>query len=274
MKQSDPGCYNPPVPGTLVLNLLAVATLVPATIVALRRGQVPLVLAALALIGAFGWTALQLQGPWPTGFSAALWLTIAATLGLGAVLAAFDRRAASLAVLMFPYLAILGLLATTWSRVPASSTAVAPWTGWFLVHVLVAVGTYALATLAALAGLAVLIQQRALKARQPSAISRLLPAVSVAEALEFRLLVACEIVLGLGLVTGTAIEYLEEGTAAVFDHKTVLSVLAFGAIGVLLLMHRRTGLRGRRAAHWALAGYLLLTLAYPGVKFVRDVLLT
>jgi ABC-type uncharacterized transport system permease subunit len=31
--------------------------------------------------------------------------------------------------------------------------------------------------------------------------------------------------------------------------------------------------RGRQAARFVLLAYLLVTLAYPGVKFVRDVIL-
>ena len=58
-----------------------------------------------------------------------------------------------------------------------------------------------------------------------------------------------------------------------FDHKTVLSLLAFAVIGLLLFVHYRIGLRGRRAARLVLLAYLLLTLAYPGVKFVADVLI-
>ena len=42
---------------------------------------------------------------------------------------------------------------------------------------------------------------------------------------------------------------------------------------VLLIADRRTGVRGRRAARYVLLAYLLLTLAYPGVKFVTDVVL-
>jgi ABC-type uncharacterized transport system permease subunit len=57
------------------------------------------------------------------------------------------------------------------------------------------------------------------------------------------------------------------------DHKTVLSLLAFALIGALLLVHQRFGLGGRRAARYGLVAYLLLTLAYPGVKFVTDVIL-
>src|SRR3546814_14961247 len=57
------------------------------------------------------------------------------------------------------------------------------------------------------------------------------------------------------------------------SHKTLLAVLAFVVIAVLLLLHYRSGLRGRRAARIVLVAYLLLPLAYPRVKFVTDVLL-
>jgi ABC-type uncharacterized transport system permease subunit len=52
-----------------------------------------------------------------------------------------------------------------------------------------------------------------------------------------------------------------------------LSFLGFGVVLILLVLHHRTGLRGRKAARWLLTGYLLLTLAYPGVKFVREILI-
>jgi ABC-type uncharacterized transport system permease subunit len=66
---------------------------------------------------------------------------------------------------------------------------------------------------------------------------------------------------------------MERRTLLVFDHKTVFSLLAFLVIGILLLLHRVSGLRGRRAARIALLGYLLLTLAYPGVKVVTQIIL-
>ena len=44
-------------------------------------------------------------------------------------------------------------------------------------------------------------------------------------------------------------------------------------IGLLLWLHRRGGLSSRRGARYVLLAYLLLTLAYPGVKFVTDVLI-
>ena len=49
--------------------------------------------------------------------------------------------------------------------------------------------------------------------------------------------------------------------------------MTFAVIVVLWLVHVRTGIRGRRAARYILAAYLLITLAYPGVKFVTDVII-
>jgi ABC-type uncharacterized transport system permease subunit len=80
-------------------------------------------------------------------------------------------------------------------------------------------------------------------------------------------------VLALALATGFAAEYFIGQEPRGLGHKTVFSALAFLVIGGLLLAHARTGLRGRRAARVVLLAYLLLTLAYPGVRFVLDVLL-
>ncbi len=133
--------------------------------------------------------------------------------------------------------------------------------------------TYGLCTLAAVAAAAVVLQERALKRKRPTALSRALPSVSDATVLQVRLLAVSEAVLALGIVTGMAREYLSSARLLEFDHKTLLSFLAFLVIGLLLVLHQRTGLRGQRAARIILLAYLLLTLAYPGVKFVTDVLI-
>jgi ABC-type uncharacterized transport system permease subunit len=143
---------------------------------------------------------------------------------------------------------------------------------WLRLHVAVSVLTYALCTLAAVAAAAVFLQERALKAKRPNRFSGLLPAITRAEVLQLRFLSAAEIVLLVGIATGMAERYYGDGALLAFDHKTLFSLLAFGLIAVLLLLHQKSGLRGRRAARLVLIAYLLLTLAYPGVKFVTDVL--
>ena len=60
---------------------------------------------------------------------------------------------------------------------------------------------------------------------------------------------------------------------AAHEHSELSQQRTLITIGALLLVHHRTGLRGRRAARWVLVAYLLLMLAIFGVKFVTDVLM-
>jgi ABC-type uncharacterized transport system permease subunit len=256
-------------------SLAAVAALVPAAVIGWRGrepGGLYWVGIALAVIGPGAWALAQIEDAWHAGLSVALWVTVAASMALFAALAAAAREAWRLSVLLVPYLAVVGLLATAWQGTPEPRVP-GPYGSWIVVHIVVSVATYALVTLAGVAGLAVALQERALKTKRPNHLTRLLPSVAEAEGLEVGLLAAAEAVLGLGVLTGAAAHYLATGRLIAFDHKTVLSLAAFVVIAGLLLAHRRVGLRGRRAARVALVAWLLLTLAYPGVKFVTSVLL-
>ena len=82
-----------------------------------------------------------------------------------------------------------------------------------------------------------------------------------------------EAVLFIGMASGVVLSYSASGTLLNLDHKTILSLTAFVLIAALLAAHYFTGLRGRKAARLALTAYLLLTLGYPGVKFVSEVVL-
>jgi ABC-type uncharacterized transport system permease subunit len=230
-------------------------------------------LMAVAVAGPVGWTVAQFGGGWPTGLAMALWLTISVTIVIFSSLAALTRHAVRLTVLVLPYLFGLGVIAVIWSQAPGRPLLGTAPDAWIGVHIVVSVLTYALLTLAAVAGLAVFLQERALKNKRLSALNRQLPSVADAEDLQVGLLIASVIVLGAGLLTGMATQYMETGSLLVLSHKTVFSLLAFVVICALLGIHYRTGIGGRRAARLVLLAYLLLTLGYPGVKFVTDVLL-
>lgn len=88
------------------------------------------------------------------------------------------------------------------------------------------------------------------------------------ERLTFRFVDAGFIVLTATLVLGV----LAPGGMR-FNHKTVLSVLAWLVFASLLAGHRLHGWRGRRATRWIYGGALLLMLAYVGSRFVFEVLL-
>ena len=230
-------------------------------------------LMAVAVAGPVSWTLAQFGDGWRTGLSMALWVTISVTIVIFSCLAALTRHGVRLTVLVLPYLFVLGVIAVIWSPAagrPLLGTAPEAWIG---LHITVSVLTYALLTLAAVAGFAVFLQERALRHKRPSALNRQLPSVADAENLQVSLLIASVIVLGAGLLTGMATQYFETGSLLVLSHKTVFSLLAFAVICALLVIHYRTGIGGRRAARLVLLAYLLLTLGYPGVKFVTDVLL-
>ena len=264
------------------MSLSALAALVPAAILPFRRPldrPDPLFWALLgvALAGPAAFSLIELTGPWKTGLSAALWLSVTASMAIFLVLAALVREAWRLAPLLVPYLILLGALGTVWSqvpvRVPAPGGLGTPVQAWLGVHIAVSLATYGLCTIAAVAASVVLLQERALKRKAPTALTHMLPSVSDAARLEFRLLVASAVVLALGIASGMAEQFLISGRILTFDHKTLLSILAFAVIGLLLILHRHTGLRGQGAARVVLLAYLLLTLAYPGVKFVTEVLI-
>jgi ABC-type uncharacterized transport system permease subunit len=187
--------------------------------------------------------------------------------------AALTREGWKLAPLLLPYLILLGFAALVWQHAPERPLKTAGHSAWLWAHVAISVATYALATLAAVAGLGVFLQERALKNRRPGALTHHLPSVADGEALLIGLLLAAGAILLVGIITGASIQYLNTGAPLRFDHKTVLSLTSFAVIAALLAAHYRTGIRGRRAARYMLLGYLLLTLAYPGVKFVTDVLI-
>jgi ABC-type uncharacterized transport system permease subunit len=265
-------------------SLTALLSLLPAALFPWRhaawrhaqvRGRPPAFWAALALaVAGPAWCAAQLVGQhWQTGLATALWVTIAACTVLFAGLCLTVRVAWRLSPILFPYLLAAGVLATLAQGIPGALLRGGAPGIWIDIHIAVSVITYALLTLAAVASSAAFIQERALKAKRPTPLTRVLPPMAESERLQVRLLAASQAVLGAGLLTGMAVLYYQQGVVLRFDHKTLFSLATFAVIGGLLLAHARTGVRGRTVARLVLVAYLLLTLAYPGVKFVTDVLL-
>jgi ABC-type uncharacterized transport system permease subunit len=237
------------------------------------RGAVfwPALLVALA--GTAAVLGAEVRHGYPTGFADALWLSVAACLATYAIVAALSREGRRLAIVLVPFLVASGLLGTFWLTGGARVLRPEVASIWVAIHVGASLATYALVTLAAGAGIAILVQERAIKRKAKGALSARLPSVAACERLELYLLIAAAVVLGAGIATGMAWSYLRGGSLLPVDHKTVLAVVAFALILAVLALHRLTGLRGRSAARWVLGASLALILAYPGVKFVSEVLL-
>jgi ABC-type uncharacterized transport system permease subunit len=262
----------------LVFNLLPLLLLAPASLQALRREprRDALFWASIGVAagGLVARVTVHIAEPWQTGFAASLWATLAVSALLYAGVATMAAQAWRLAPLLGGYMVLLGLIAVVWQAAPGRPLNANPQIeGWIAAHIAVSVVTYGLVTIAAVAALAAFVQERALKRRRPTALTRILPPVADCEFLVVRLLMIGEGVLAISLVTGMVLAYRETGQILPFDHKTVFTLAAFVAIAGLLVAHYRSGMRGRRAARVVLLAYLLLTLGYPGVKFVTDVLM-
>jgi ABC-type uncharacterized transport system permease subunit len=260
------------------LSFIVLTTIFPAVFQAFRetasRDAVFWGTLAIGIAGPLAWVSVHSAPAWQTGLAATLWVTIAATMALYAVVAGVFRQAWRLSPLLAGYMLLLGLGAIIWQDAGGEPLqAGAGDRAWVNVHIATGVVTYGLVTIAAVAAFAAFLQERALKRKQPSVLTRLLPSIADCETLQLTLLRYGETVLALGLATGVALQYRESGHFLLVNHKTVLTLAAFAVIGALLIAQQWAGVRGRRAARLVLLSYLLLTLGYPGVKFVTEVLI-
>ncbi len=264
----------------LVMNLGAIIALIPAALMGLRKTDATSpqhwLLLAVATIGPITTLVLSVSGGWHTDFATSLWVSIAASMGLFSITAILTREAWRLTSLMAACMIIPAILATIWTHLGDAQAVVSSSSGlwmWVSLHIIVSIGTYGLVTIAAVAALGAVFQEHALKTKRRSVFTRSLPSVTDCDKLVVSLLIVSEIVLVLGLMSGMALQFSESQEIMVLNHKTILTLTAFIVIGGLLIGHFKSGLRGRKAARFVLLAYLLLTLGYPGVKFVSDIIL-
>lgn len=136
-----------------------------------------------------------------------------------------------------------------------------------LIHIVLAVVAYVVLSMATLYSIQVAYISYKLKHKDFSGVSRFLPPLMQAEKLQFRLLAVGTFTLTIALITG--IPY----TTNWLEHKSLLSSLALVIFMVLCWGHARLGWRGKTAISLTLTGTTLLTLAYFGSRFVKEVLL-
>jgi len=141
----------------------------------------------------------------------------------------------------------------------------------FRLHLVAGMLAYSLFTVATLHAVLISVLERRLHAHATVA-DHGMPLLSL-EALVFRLTAAAFVVLTLTFVVGIAYSESMVGRAFRFDHKTVFVVLSWLIFGMLLAGRWLYGWRGRTAFRWTLAGFVMLMLAYPGSRFVLEVVL-
>lgn len=138
-------------------------------------------------------------------------------------------------------------------------------------HLMLALLSAGLLTLAAVQSVALAIQDQLLHRHTDNRLIRALPPLLVMERLLFQLIAIGFVLLSATLLSG--LWFLQDWFQQHLAHKIVLSILAWLLFAVLLWGRWSHGWRGRVAIRWALAGYGMLILSYFGSKFVLEQIL-
>ncbi|MGH8250990.1 MAG: cytochrome C assembly family protein [Steroidobacteraceae bacterium] len=225
-------------------------------------------LALAALIAHASWLAAVL-----TPFGAeTLGLADSASLmglaiGAGGLLALFAPRFRGVAAVV---LGLAALLAAGTGSLPQPREIATP--GWpFAVHVVLAMGSAGMFAIAAVFVVMLALQDSELRSKRPSGWLAALPPVESLERALFSLIATGMAALTVAILAGLL--FVTDLFAQHLVHKTVLALVAWAIFALLLIGRWRFGWRGRIAARYTIAGFVVLAVAYFGSKFVLEVLL-
>ena len=175
----------------------------------------------------------------------------------------------TLGVAIYPLAAVSALLPVFWPTWGAAH----PVSDWKTqLHVVVALFSMGLLTLAAAQAVTLAVQDRLLHDNAPDPLVDSLPPLQTMEHLLFLMIGLGFFMLSLSLLSGLL--FVDDLLAQHLAHKTVLSTVAWAVFGGLLWGRWRRGWRGRTAIRWTLSGYGVLILAYFGSKLVLEQILS
>lgn len=140
-----------------------------------------------------------------------------------------------------------------------------------IAHILLSALAAGLLSVAAILVLLLAAQSARLRGRRPLGLLAALPPMETMEAVVFQAVLGGFVLLSLSLLSGFL--FIQDLFAQHLVHKTVLSIIAWCIFGALLLGRHFFGWRGRQALRFLLAGYVTLSLAYFGSRFVLEALL-
>ncbi|MFT5675519.1 MAG: ABC-type uncharacterized transport system permease subunit [Paraglaciecola sp.] len=140
-----------------------------------------------------------------------------------------------------------------------------------LVHISLALFAYACLGIALLYALQLSYINMRLKEKKASLLHSSLPPLMAVEGILFKLLLVGTILLSMSLVSGFM--FLGDMFAKEQAHKTLLSILAWIVFASMLVGHFKFGWRGKPIIAATILGSVLLTLAYFGSRFVKEVIL-
>jgi ABC-type uncharacterized transport system permease subunit len=194
---------------------------------------------------------------------------IAWLISLSMLLASFTMPNTILLPVVFGFTGLMVLLSPLISDAHIIQVNVQP---ALLIHISLALFAYTCLGIALLYALQLSYINLRLKEKKASLLHSSLPPLMAVERILFKLLLVGTVLLTLSLASGFV--FLENMFANEQAHKTVLSLLAWLVYCVILFGHFRFGWRGKPIVAATVIGSVLLTLAYFGSRFVKEVILS
>ena len=168
-------------------------------------------------------------------------------------------------IVVFPLVFLLTFVAATGQQ-PLVLTPVAV-KGWLVAHILMIFAGYAALFLSFGASLLYLLQERALKSKNPAGALSRLPALQVIDDIGYRSLMLGFPFMTLGLVLGSVVAESTYGRVDFLDPKILLSVLMWVVYLIMVYMRLSAGWRGRRAALLASVAFAAAIVAWAANYF-------
>ena len=235
-----------------------------------RRGRT-LAWARSLVIAAFGFNSLiflldlALKGGFPAiglreGFALLAW-----ALALLFILIEWAYGISSLGAFVVPVIFFSAAAASIFHP-GGGEVAREQWNLWLNLHIALVFLGHAAFALAATLGVMYLVQEKHLKQKRFTPLFFRLGAVGELDTVLYRTIVLGFPLLTLGILSGAVYSRIERGVFWAFTPKELWSLAAWAIYAVLLYGHRVYGWHGRKAAFFAIAGFIAYLLAYLGLK--------
>lgn len=174
----------------------------------------------------------------------------------------------NLGMIMFP-MATLAVIATVILDPPENSKIIH--SPSILIHILLALSSNAMITLASLQSGMLAIGHYQLKRKSAMGFFQKFPPLDTMEHILFQLIWAGVIFLSLGIATGFL--FYENLFLQHLSHKTFFTLCAWGIFVILLIGRHIFGWRGLQAVRWTNWGFLILLLGFVGSGIVLEFIL-
>lgn len=141
---------------------------------------------------------------------------------------------------------------------------------WLIIHILVIFIGEAALVLAGGTGMLYLIQEHAIKSKNPRFFFKRLPSLEFLDSTGYVFIITGFTLLTVGLVTGFVYAEKAWGRIWSWDPKEIWSVVTWLIYAALLHERLVAGWRGRRAAIMAIIGLAALVFTFLGVNFLLE----